>query len=310
MAKIKNNVFGIFVEGVKLYFRNFDQFMKYLAFPVLGQIIGMILIVLASYLYQLYLPVLIEKSKIFDNFSVIFLLLLLISLPGLFIFIRAILSYLVAYGAINSMTENMLKSGRVYDFAAHNELINRRIAGFFGVWLLFGIFSILAIIPFFWIISAILFVYFVLIFQVFTFEPDKSPVGCFKKSFTIIKGNFARTFYLLLLVGVLTYMALPELFKYLCEVSNIITFLAVPVDVCTRQLPIDEINKAFSSLPNFHPVTSITLAKSTVATLISYTVSCFTLPIRSICWSLWYKNLNKAESKIDKKFLDRAIGEA
>jgi len=41
---------------------------------------------------------------------------------------------------------------------------------------------------------------------------------------------------------------------------------------------------------------------------LGYIVICLTLPLRSICWALWYKNLNKAEVKLDKKILDRAVG--
>lgn len=307
MAKIKNSVFGIFAEGVKLYFQNFDQFFKYLAFPVLGQILGLILTLLAAYFYAVNLPHWLTTGGIFDNFSMIFLVLIIIILPGLFIFAKAFWDYLVAYGAINSMTENMLKSGRVYDFAAHTELITRKTPKFIALWLLFGLFVFVGAFPLFWVIAGILFIYFVLIFQVFTFEPDKSAIGCFQKSMTIIKGNFARTVGLMALVGGLTYWFLPELVKFLFNLVNIIGFMAVPIDIWASQLPIDEINKLLLKTPTAYQITSLLIAKSIVAGSLSYIIICFTLPIRSICWTLWYKNLNKAESKIDKKFLDRAM---
>lgn len=311
MAKIKTGVFEIFFEGVKLYFTNFDKFMQYLAFPVFGQILGIILTILASYFYATNLPKWIAQGgpfQIFNNFSMIFLILILITLPGLLIFAKALWDYLVAYGAINSMTENMLKSGRVYDFAAHNELITRRTAGFVGLWLLFGLFGIVGMCPLFWVVAGILFVYFVLIFQVFTFEPDKSPFGCFKKSLILIKGNFARTVGLMALLGFLTYWLLPEGIKFLFSFANIIGFLAIPVDAWSSQLPIDEINKMLINTPTAYQITSLWIAKLVVASSLSYIIICLTLPIRSICWTLWYKSLNKGEMKLDKKILDRAEG--
>ena len=130
MAKVKDSVWSIFAEGVKLYFKNFGQFFKYLAFPVLGQILGIILTFGATFFYAANLPKWAVAGGFFDNFSMIFLVLILITLPGLFIFAKAFWDYLVAYGAINSMVDNMLKSGKVYDFAAHTELITRKTPKF------------------------------------------------------------------------------------------------------------------------------------------------------------------------------------
>lgn len=310
MARVKNSAWGIFFESMKLYFANFVSFFKYLAFPVLGQILGIFLILVVIYFYVENIPKLIGNGGFFDNFAVIFLVLLLITLPGLFILIKAFWDYMIAYGAINSMTENMLKSGKVYDFAAHNELITRRTPSFVALWLLFGIFSLIGMCPLFWIIAGVLFIYFILIFQVFTFEPDKSPVGCFQKSMNIIKGNFARTSLLMLLVGGLTYWILPDLTKYIFDFLNLTSFLSIPLDGWAQQFPIDNFNEILKSASTPYQVNSLMIAKSMVEGIIGYIVICFTLPLRSICFTLWYKNLNKGEMKLDKKILDRAEGKA
>ena len=63
------------------------------------------------------------------------------------------------------MLENMLKSGKAYDFDAHTELIKRRAIPFIGLWTLFGIYSLISVIPFFWVIGAVFAIFFVLIFQ-------------------------------------------------------------------------------------------------------------------------------------------------
>ncbi len=306
MSKIKDSVWGIFVQSLNLYFTNFGSFFKYMAFPVLGQILGIILVLLASFFYAANLPKWIVQGGLFDNFSMIFLILFIITLPGLLIFAKAFWDYLVAYGAVNSMVDNMLKSGKVYDFPAHTEVITRKMSKFIMLWFLFGLFVIVGFFPLFWVLAGILFVYFILIFQVFTFEPDKSPFGCFQKSMTIIKGNFARTVGLMALVGALTYWILPDAIQYLLEYLKIIGFLAIPFDAWARQLPIEEINKVLLQSPTAYQITSLWIAKSVVSASLGYIIICFTLPLRSICWTLWYKNLNKAELKMDKKLLDRA----
>ena len=156
MAKKNKTPLGIFSESIGLYFSNFDKFVQYMSFPVLGQIVGLGLVLLITFFYTQNLPNLLEKYSSLDNFNTLILLSILITLPGLAIFIKAFWDYLVAYGAINSMLDNMLKSGRVYDFDAHTELIKRRSIAFVGLWFLFGIFSTIAICPLFWVVCGIL----------------------------------------------------------------------------------------------------------------------------------------------------------
>ncbi len=55
-----------------------------------------------------------------------------------------------------------LKSGKIYDFPAHNEVITRRTASFAAVWLIFGLFGTIGAFPLFWVIAGIMAVYFVL----------------------------------------------------------------------------------------------------------------------------------------------------
>jgi len=306
MTKVKNGVLGIFWQGSKLYFTNSISFLKYLAFPVFGQVLGIVLILFASYFYSCALKQLVVPGGIFDNFLVIFFILLLVTLPGLFILIKAFWEYLVAYGAINSMVENMLKSGKVYDFHAHSELITRRSGAFGALWLLLAIFGFIGIFPLFWVISGILAVYFILIFQVFVFEPDKSPFGCFKKSMLIVKGHFASTLGLMALLGVFTYWLIPEGIKSLLEFSNIVTLFAIPFDCIAQKLPINEMNALLAQSHTNRHITSLMISEAMVEILLGYILTCLTLPWRSICCALWYKKLNKGEAKLDKRILDRA----
>lgn len=308
MAKVKDNVWTIFTNSVILYFQNFGSFFKYMAFPVLGQVFGIVLAFFAAFWFAANLPNWAVKGSLLDNFSVIFILLMLIILPGLLIFAKAFWDYLVAYGAINSMLENLLKSGKVYDFPAHNEVILRKSFKFVGLWLVIGLLSMLGSFPLIWVIAAIMFVYFILVFQIFVFEPQQSIYGCFKRSVEIIKGNFARTVGLAALIGAFTYWILPKGLALLFGLANILTFLAIPFDFWAKQLPIPEINSMIAQSHLAFRLTSLMVADFIVMLFINYVVIGLTLPMRTICWGLWYKALAKPEKTLDKKIIDKAEG--
>ena len=226
MSRKNKTPLSIFAESLKLYFTNFKDFVKYMSFPVLGQVGGLILIFLLASFFAKNISLVIEKVPALNDELLIFGLLVLIVLPGLIVFMRAFWEYLVAYGAINSMLENLLKSGRVYDYDAHTELIKRRAFSFVGLWFLVGIFSLISVIPFFWVPCAVLAIYFVLIFQVFTYEPELSTIACVKKSMQLVKGHFASTFMLIALIGALTYILLPQIINTLLEYTNISKFIS------------------------------------------------------------------------------------
>ena len=292
MTKQNKTPLGIFAESIGLYFSNFDKFVQYMSFPVLGQIAGLGLVLLITFFYTQNLPNLIEKYPALNNFNALILLSIIITLPGLAIFIKAFWDYLVAYGAINSMLDNMLKSGRVYDFDAHTELVKRRSVPFVGLWFLFGIFSILAICPLFWVVCGILAIYFVLVFQIFTFEPELSPAGCVKRSLNLIKGHFASTFMLMTFVGLLTYLFIPQIVIKLFDIGNINNFFANLIMPIVSQLP--DLNLQIYGLPE---ISKENIALFTIQTFVAQILIQYTLPLRSILWSMWYRELAKADFK-------------
>lgn len=301
MSKVKDNVWSIFGQGIELYFTNLGSFFRYMAFPVFGQILGIFLILVASYFYAANLPNWIVPGGIFDNFLMIFLVLFLITLPGLIVLIKAFWDYLVAYGAINSMLENMLKSGKVYDFHAHTEVITRRSGSFGTLWVILAILGVIGSFPLFWVVAGILSVYFVLIFQVFTFEPNKSAFGCFERSMNLVKGHFWQTLWLMILLGILTYWVFPDGIKFLLNITNIIGILAMPLDAWTSQLPIKGINQLLLKTPSAYQITSLWVAKSILEMFLGYIITCLTLPLRSICCALWYKKLSEKEKVKSEK---------
>lgn len=293
MSKKTKNALVIFTEGIGLYFSNLQKFLKYMSFPVLGQLLGLALIGLTTWIYTENLPKLLMKYPNLDNFRSLIILSVLITLPGLAIFLKAFWEYLVAYGAINSMYENMKKSGRVYDFTAHTELIKRRTPAFIGLWFLVGIFSLTAICPLFWVICGILAVYFVLIFQVFTFEPEESPLGCFKKSFIYIKGRFAGTFLLLALTGALTYVLIPQIFVKMLSYVGFNKMISYPF-ISIFQF-VSEFDVTKYGIEN---VTAENLALILIELIIAQIIIQYTLPMRSIIWSLWYREKTQDKTSL------------
>ncbi len=299
MSKKNKTPLGIFTESIGLYFSNFDKFVKYMTFPVLGQIGGLILIFGLYYLYIKYIPADLD-------FNLLILLAILVTVPGLAIFLKAFWEYLVAYGAVNSMLENMLKSGKVYDFDAHTELIKRRTVPFVGIWLLVGIFSLLSALPIFWVPCGILAVFFVLIFQVFTYEPELSPVGCAKKSMLLIHGHFASTFMLIALAGALTYVFVPQIVLSISEILKITDALSNVAGAFLETLPILEINK-YLALAYIPPITIEGLSTLVVSSFISQIFIQYTLPLRSILWGMWYRELNGSLPAPEKKKSTRKV---
>lgn len=301
MSKKNKTPLGIFTESIGLYFSNFDKFVKYMTFPVLGQIGGLVLTFLLTFFYAKHMPNLIMKFEVLNNFTTLIICAILITLPGLIIFVKAFWEYLVAYGAVNSMLENMLKSGKVYDFDAHTELIKRRTIPFVGLWLLFGIFTSIGSFPLNWVPCAVFMIYFVLVFQVFTFEPELSPIGCVKKSFQLVKGHFASTFMLFALVGALTYIFIPDIANRLFDFAKVTPLLSKAVTPFINLLPLDILNNALATY-NLKPITIDLIATFVITTTITQIFIQYTLPLRSILWSMWYKELGgNTTSAVEEK---------
>ena len=298
MAKDNKSVFEIFIEGVGIYGKHLPIFLKYMSFPIWGQFIGVIL--------SLALPLWFANtfSAVIGDANLAYTLTLALCIPGLIIFTKAFWEYLVAYVAINSMTENTVKSGRIYDIKAHKKVatMSKRVGEFVVLWLLFGLFSLIGILPPVWVFAIIIFVYIVLIFQVFTFEKTLTPWECFIRSKDLIKSNFWRTVGLMILVGGLTYFVLPKIVTMIFEVLRLSVLLNSVLDpILLSALPFEQWNTTLAALNTPYVITSLEVTKTIVSTVISTLVIFYTLPLRSICYTLWYKQLSIKEIKAKSK---------
>ncbi|MCI1273523.1 MAG: hypothetical protein LKG27_03710 [Clostridiaceae bacterium] len=303
MAKKEDkSIFQILFKSLEIYVMNLRQFITYMAFPVLGQLVGILMTMGAVFAYSSSLPSLVTKFQILNNFSAMTITVLLIAVPGMFILTKAFWDYMIAYGALNSMAQAAVVTGKVYDFKAHNDVVYSKIVPYLAIWLLFGIYTAVASIPFFFLLW-IFFIYFVLIFQVFTFEDSVSPIGCFKKSFDLIKGKFARTFILMAILFGLTYYLITMGISVIFDFTNLTKIMSGLFSSWCSNLPLDSINHIGSHFQI--TVTSVDIAKMMINQVAMLIAAGFTLPLRCIAWTLWYENLNDGFDnniqKIEKK---------
>ena len=298
MVNENKTVFGTFTEAVGIYLQHLPTFVKYMTFPVLGQFLGVILA------FGLSLGFAFNATTLAIDPSMILPLTLILTIPGLVILVKAFWEYLLAYVSISSMTENTVKSGKIYDINAHKQVALKRVPDFIGLWLLFGLFTFVAFLPPMWGFGAVIFIFLVLIFQVFTFEKFATPTECFKRSWALVKTDFWGTLGLLLLVTISTYWLLPKVFELILTAIQVITFFTMLIDPMLTD-SINTWNTALSTLGISFVITSLMITKMIVGTVVSAILICYTLPLRSIAWTLWYKKLNtemiKANSKKKKK---------
>ena len=284
--KMKNSIWFVLFEGLKIYFSNIDKFILYMLFPVLGQVLGIALC------FGLTLGLSDKIAAKADSISSAMLFILLLAIPGLLIFAKAFWDYVVAYVALNSMTEGAVTSGKVYDFKSHNEVATRRSFKYIGFLLILSVLMSLGTSIFFIIPGFVLWIYLILIFQIFTFEPDLSIWECYKKSFVLVKGDWGRTFSLMLILAFFSIFIITQGITVVFDYLNLTKSVCSIFDFIGKLLPLHTINHAFSYARLPYNITVGMVSNWIFVTILSCIVAGLTLPIRSICWSLWYKNLS------------------
>lgn len=287
------SVIKIFFKGIKLYFMNFEKFFKYMAFPVFGQVLGIFLIFLASFVFTVNVPTLTTKSPIFDNIPMVFLLLLLLTLPGFFIFCKAFWDYLIAMASLNSMASTLLEGGSLDDLGMHAELIKRRTGSYILLLLLLSLIYLIGLIPIFLGLLAIVFVYLALSFQVFALEEDKSAFGAIKTSFNLVKFNFFKTLFLIFLLGLVTYWLVPSLVCWGFEAGNLTGFFSYPAEQYVKLLPINDFNAILAATHLPFVLKSHEIAISVVLATVAFIITGLALPIRCLCCTSLYKEIHK-----------------
>ena len=196
------------------------------------------------------------------------------------------------------MTHSAMTSGKIYDFPAHNGVVNRNIWSYILLWLMISILGLAAFNPFLIVPGGIFFIFFILVFQVFTFESEDGVVNCFTKSFKLVKGVYFKTLAMAVIMLVIAW-GLGELTSFgLGKIVDIKNFLP---NVAWALVATDYVNMLNANLPLQLQITPELLSKILFGSMISFIIFGFTLPLRSICWTLWYKKLGGTTKKVSKK---------
>lgn len=283
--EIKNSVLFVLFESIKIYFTNIDKFLIYMLFPVFGQVIGIAL----SFGLTLGLAEKIAAKT--NSITTALLFIFLLALPGLLIFVKAFWDYMVAYVSLNSMTEGAVTTGKVYDFKSHNEVATRRTLKYVGFLIILSLLMSVGSSIFFIIPGFVLWIYCILVFQVFTFEPDLTIPEIFKKSFLLVKGHWFRTFIIMAVLSFFSIFLITEGVSVIFDYLNLTEPICKIFNFIGNALPLNYINRV---LVHFHyePLTAKIISEWIFLTILGCIVAGMTLPIRSICWALWYKNLS------------------
>lgn len=312
MAKKSENriimTLNIFKDGVIWYCKYLDVLLKYMLFPVFGQLLGLALIFTANYFFIVNIPHLVKQYPILDSIPLVFTLLLICVFPGFLVFCKAFYDYIIAMGALNSMayvSRGEKMKNKPLDTKTHDDVLKKRLGKYILLVLLFSAIGLVGMFPLFILPFAVLFVYLCLVLQVFMLEESTTSVGAFKRSFELVKTNFGITCLLLCLSAILTYWILPDLIVWAFEKASAINFLAYPVYKYLEILPIqDLINSALgaltSGLPLDMPISldinstfnAHDIACDIVRSLIGISVIGLLLPMRSCWFTLLYKTFD------------------
>ena len=143
-------------------------------------------------------------------------------------------------------------------------------------------------------------------FQVFALNENLNVIGIIKKSVKIVKGNFLKVSFLLILLWAFTYSMLPELFNFIFDKLNIYNYLIIPVIEFCKNLPLKEVEQTVTTAVSafnkdfIFEIDLISFSKRIVSMVITSIIIGFTLPLRSICCTLLYKNLEIKKLKEKK----------
>jgi hypothetical protein len=314
----------IIAKGTLIYLKNFFSLTKVMLFPIFGQLIGILLILLPSYFFSQNITRFMLPENIAKNFVLILLGLIVIILPGFFVFAKAFWEYMTAMVALNSSIGNIVAAGKLKDYAILNQCVKLRTKDYIvllslltliilgGLLLPLSIFSLsllntvdtaflttaFMIIELFMVfILLIISVYLSLAFQVFAFETI-SPVETIKRSWSLVRSSFWKTFFTGCAVMLVTGILIPSVFQSFAGKGLFLNAIVLPVQ--TYMASFSNLIDAFRTTQiGFYLLGTLTeydIAKNLVLLIIGALVSGLILPLGSAYYTLLYYDLSSKES--------------
>ncbi len=314
----------IVAKGTLIYLKNIFTLTKIMLFPVFGQLLGILLILSPSYFFSQNITKFVPPENIAQNLVLIILGLIVLILPGFFVFTKAFWEYMTAMAALNSSIGNIMAEGKLKDYAILNQCIKLRTKEYIlvllyltlivlgGLLLPFSIYllkflnsvdtafltSAFSVIELFMIfILLIVSVYLSLSFQVFAFE-NISPVQTIKKSWTLVKTSFWKTFFTGIAVILLTGILIPSLFQGLFSKAQFISYAVRPIEIYLASFSniIDIFRRTDAGYYILGTMTNYDIAKTFLLLVIGGVVSGLLLPLGSAYYTLLYYDLSSKES--------------
>lgn len=291
--------FKIFINAFNLYFKHIDKFLKYMTYPVMGQVLGIFMIFGAVHFITNNVYQWLETTPLLNNISLVFLLVILSIVPGFIIFLTAFWKFLVAYGSLNSMANNIISNAKFQDVNIHNDIITRRSKDFIILLLIMSLVSSVLVFPPFWLLA----VFMALIFQVFALEENLNLNNVLIRAVSLVKTGYLKTLILMVYLMIFTYFFMPKVICFLFEKLNLIHYFALPINAFCSDLPIEETASFIAEIiPSFSfDINSFVITLTT--NIISVIVVSYLLPLRSIACTILYKELDKQQLK-EKKIKD------
>lgn len=333
MGKSKShsmNIFQILFYGFITYIKNFIPLTRVMIFPVFGQLLGVLAILFPSYMLTknatTFLPIDILAAKI----MLFYLLLIIIVMPGFFIFAKAFWEYMVAMVSLNSMISVIQKQGRLKgtEIKIQTQAIKLRASSYITLLLIITLmwFIALAFPALMFIgginpntklifaglevgsifILTIVSIYLSLCFQVFAFE-NTSTFNVLKRSWNLIEGNFWKAFALAVILFILTNFVIPPIFQILYEKSSLLAHTIPPVKMYVADLigdltVLSQFGPQLSSLaicsnPSEVMFCIYNISRLLILSVVGIIVTSILLPFGSACYTLLYQDIASRKSK-------------
>jgi len=326
-SKPQMNIFQVIFRGIVIYLKNFIPLSKVMLFPVFGQIFGIAWILFAAFYLSHNMAKSFTPEAFTNNLLFIFLILIVATLPGFFIFTKAFWEYMVAMVSLNSMVSNIIKQGHLKDIQVHNHLVKVKSREYIGlllflslIWLaglmlpslIFFVQSPFVSIMFIgleliaFMILTIVSIYLSISYQVFAFE-NLSVINTVKRSWNLVEGNFWKTFFLGFVVFLLTSFLIPKIFLTMADKTSLTTIMIQPLqpyaaNLSSNPIYLNIISSGLIGQKVLPTAFSYQVVKFIVLSILGGIITSFILPLGSACYTLLYLDIiDRKKFKSKKK---------
>ncbi|MCR4880733.1 MAG: hypothetical protein K6A44_02115 [bacterium] len=322
MAKSKTStIFNIIGNGIKLYVQNFLTLSAHVFAPVIGMLVGFVMMFIPIYLIPKHYLTWAQSLPVLNELYMIIIIAVAALLPGLIVFKIAFWNYLLKMVSLNNMVGDILKKKVLKHHSHYTQIVSLRSKDYFlmlAIWcsiIVMGLilpFSVYLFVeppltPFFLIgfeflavfLLIVLSIYLSLSFQVFAFETSFGPMQSLEESFRLVLNNFWRMVTLMLSLFIITGILIPQIFSFAADICMIKGTIALPVKALMENLfeNYPDLYTYLQALPIFQYESLdkfiLETSKSFSFVLIASVISLLMLPMGSSLYTIFYFDAKK-----------------